>query len=98
MKITRIQEGSATPKLVNIDQQVKEGEEEECHGCCSEYEGEGPEVLVDRNQPIVQRESAKASGCKSEEASPNCPSMIQFSSTASVYHDMVDLIALAFQS
>jgi len=74
LKITRIEQGSATPKLVNIDQQVKEGEEEERHGCCSEYEGEGPEVLVDRNQPLVQRESAKASGCKSEDASPNCPS------------------------
>ena len=98
LKITRIEQGSATPKLVNIDQQVKEGEEEERHGCCSEYEGEGPEVLVDRNQPLVQRESAKASGCKSEDASPNCPSMIQFSSTASVFHDIVDLIALAFQS
>jgi len=69
----RIEQRSTTPELVHVDNKIEEGKQEEGHGSGGQDEGKGPEVLVDWDQSIVQRESGKGSGCQSKDAGPNSP-------------------------
>ena len=51
----RVEERLTFPYLLNVDQDVEEGEEDECEAGGYEYEGDGPEVLVERHQSSILR-------------------------------------------
>ena len=62
-----------TPSPVHIDQEVHEGEEEESHAASRHDEADGPEVLVDGDDAVVEREAREGARQETSDEGPEEP-------------------------
>ena len=58
---------------VDIDKKVHGGKQDECHATGGHDEADGPEVFVDGNDAVIQREAREAAGQQTCEEGPDEP-------------------------
>ena len=68
-----VEERLTLPLLLDVNDDVEDGEEEEGEAGCDQHEGDGPEIFVQRHRALILRGEGEEGGQRARDGRPDGP-------------------------